>query len=211
MAAISGKRATDERVTYLRIFADANGETHMEDVDIVLKPKQLFKDNPPLRLTDNFEASWTKHCLRQSAEGSMMRRDYLIAELRCASLRARLWQANIDAVGMALKAGLVEPEQALELLRECDCLQLASVERNPSSANVRPARYGRQVVIGPRRECAELVLELVRSPTLFVSAHLQSRGVTPPSLMCLRFPLISAAPRSHHARSSACLSHEPYR
>jgi hypothetical protein len=56
----------------------------------------------------------------------MMRRDYLIAELRCASLRARLWQADIDAVGMALKAGLVEPEQALELLRECDCLQLIS-------------------------------------------------------------------------------------
>jgi hypothetical protein len=45
MAAISGKRATDERVTCLRIFADANGETHMEDVDIVLQPKQLFKDN----------------------------------------------------------------------------------------------------------------------------------------------------------------------
>ena len=54
----------------------------------------------------------------------MTRRDYLIAELRCASLRARLWQADIDAVGMALKAGLVEPEQALELLHECDCLQL---------------------------------------------------------------------------------------
>jgi len=56
----------------------------------------------------------------------MTRRDYLMAELRCASLRARLWQADIDAVGMALKAGLVEPEQALELLRECDCLQLIS-------------------------------------------------------------------------------------
>ena len=56
----------------------------------------------------------------------MTRRDYLLAELRCASLRVRLWQADIDAVGMALKAGLVEPEQALELLHECDCLQLIS-------------------------------------------------------------------------------------
>jgi hypothetical protein len=56
----------------------------------------------------------------------MTRRDYLIAELRCASLRARLRQADIDAVGMALKAGLVEPEQALELLHECDFLQLIS-------------------------------------------------------------------------------------
>jgi len=59
----------------------------------------------------------------------MTRRDYLMAELRCASLRARLWQADIDAVGMALKAGLVEPEQALELLHECDCLQLISERR----------------------------------------------------------------------------------
>ena len=59
----------------------------------------------------------------------MTRRDYLLAELRCASLRARLWQADIDAVGMALKAGLVEPEQALELPHECDCLQfIASKE-----------------------------------------------------------------------------------
>ena len=56
----------------------------------------------------------------------MTRRDYLMAELRCASLRARLWQADIDAVGMALKAGLVSPEQALELLADCDCLQFVS-------------------------------------------------------------------------------------
>jgi len=44
----------------------------------------------------------------------MSRIEYLLAELRCASLRARLQQADIDAVGMALKAGLVEPDQALE-------------------------------------------------------------------------------------------------
>jgi hypothetical protein len=56
----------------------------------------------------------------------MTRRDYLLAELRCASLRARLWQANIDAVGLALKAGLVEAEQALELLADCNCLQFIS-------------------------------------------------------------------------------------
>jgi len=62
MAAVSGKRATDERVTCLRIFADANGESHMEDVDIVLQPKQLFKDGRALRLTDNFPASWYNIC-----------------------------------------------------------------------------------------------------------------------------------------------------
>jgi hypothetical protein len=47
MAVISGQRATDERVKCLRIFADGKGETHMEDIDITLQPKKLFKDTPP--------------------------------------------------------------------------------------------------------------------------------------------------------------------
>jgi hypothetical protein len=62
MAAISGGRGTDERVTCLRIFADAHGETHMEDVDITLQPRKLFKDNPPLGLSDNLAASWWHIC-----------------------------------------------------------------------------------------------------------------------------------------------------
>jgi len=51
------------------------------------------------------------------------RTEYLVAELRCAALRARLQLADIEAVGLALKCGLIEPEQALELLADCDCLQ----------------------------------------------------------------------------------------
>jgi len=62
MVAIAGGRVTDERATCLRIFADANGETHMEDIDIALRPRQLFKDNPPLRLSDNFPATWCNIC-----------------------------------------------------------------------------------------------------------------------------------------------------
>jgi hypothetical protein len=61
----------------------------------------------------------------------MNRVDYLLAELRCASLRARLWQADIEAVGLALKAGLVEPEQALEMLADCDRLQLIEPKEAP--------------------------------------------------------------------------------
>jgi hypothetical protein len=37
-------KATDERVTCLRIFADASGETHMQDINIALQPRKLFKD-----------------------------------------------------------------------------------------------------------------------------------------------------------------------
>jgi hypothetical protein len=62
MAAMSDARVTDERVKCLRIFADANGETHMEDVDIALQPKKLFEDDPPLRLSDNLPASWCNIC-----------------------------------------------------------------------------------------------------------------------------------------------------
>src|SRR3974377_617632 len=60
--AASGGQANDERVTVLRIFADANGETHMEDVEITLQPRNLFKDNPPLCLSDNLAASWCNIC-----------------------------------------------------------------------------------------------------------------------------------------------------
>jgi hypothetical protein len=62
MAEISDKRVGDERVICLRIFADPSGETHMEDVDITLQPRKLFKDNPPLRLSDNLAASWCNIC-----------------------------------------------------------------------------------------------------------------------------------------------------
>jgi hypothetical protein len=62
MAAMSRSQVTDERVTGLRIYADAEGETHMEDINIGLLPRKLFKDNPPFRLTDNFPASWCNIC-----------------------------------------------------------------------------------------------------------------------------------------------------
>jgi hypothetical protein len=52
------------------------------------------------------------------------RHEYPLAELRCATLRARLWQADIEAVGLALKGALITPEQALELLHDCDVLRL---------------------------------------------------------------------------------------
>ena len=69
MAAISLGRACNEHVTCLRIFADASGETHMEDIDIDLQPRKLFKDNPPLRLTDNLPASWYNVCYVQPVWG----------------------------------------------------------------------------------------------------------------------------------------------
>jgi hypothetical protein len=62
MAAISGERATNKRVKCLRIFSDGDGETHLEDMDITLQPKKLFKETPPLGLTENLPASWYNIC-----------------------------------------------------------------------------------------------------------------------------------------------------
>jgi hypothetical protein len=62
------------------------------------------------------------------------RREYLLAELRAATLRARLWQADIDAVGVALKAGLISPDQAIEHLSDCGLLRLLGVRQEQEPA-----------------------------------------------------------------------------
>jgi hypothetical protein len=62
------------------------------------------------------------------------RREYLLAELRVAALRARLWQADIDAVGLALKAGLISPDQAVEYLSHCGLLRLLGLREEQEAA-----------------------------------------------------------------------------
>ncbi len=56
-------------------------------------------------------------------------RDTLIAELRCGSMRARLAQYDLDALGIALKHGLISAEQAMELLHARDALPWIFQER----------------------------------------------------------------------------------
>jgi hypothetical protein len=64
-------RATDERLRCLRIYADANGETHMQEIDMALLPKTLFKDNPPLCLSDTLPASGIHFCRVPSGMGEV--------------------------------------------------------------------------------------------------------------------------------------------
>jgi hypothetical protein len=54
--------ATDERMTYLRIYADPEGESHMEEMSVALLPKEVFKDNLPLRLSTVFKAKSMSFC-----------------------------------------------------------------------------------------------------------------------------------------------------
>jgi hypothetical protein len=59
--------------------------------------------------------------------------DYLLAELRCAALRARLMHNDIIAIGIAFKAGLIDADNALEHLADCGALHLVA----PSSVVTR--------------------------------------------------------------------------
>src|SRR5262249_955986 len=56
--------------------------------------------------------------------------------------------------------------------RRPPCFGVGDVSRADPAQEGVGRRYGRQIVIGPGWERAELVFELVRSPTLFVSAQL---------------------------------------
>jgi hypothetical protein len=62
--------------------------------------------------------------ITQHPDGCNDHTEYLLGELRCAGLRARLWVADIDAVGSALRCGLISPDQAVEALADCDALHL---------------------------------------------------------------------------------------
>lgn len=60
--------------------------------------------------------------------------DYLLSELRCASLRARLLQSDVDAIGVALKAGLISPDEAVEHLADSGVLPLVGLREEQEAA-----------------------------------------------------------------------------
>jgi hypothetical protein len=53
-------------------------------------------------------------------------RDYALAEIRCAALRAKLMVNDLTAIGIALKAGLITPDQAIECLADRDAVHLVA-------------------------------------------------------------------------------------
>jgi hypothetical protein len=64
----------------------------------------------------------------------MTRVDYLVAELRCARLRAQLWAVDIEAIIRALEAGMITAEKAVELVDESDALHLLGTARKGASS-----------------------------------------------------------------------------
>jgi hypothetical protein len=71
----------------------------------------------------------------QKAKSTGNRRyDYLIQEFRCAILRARLEVADLEAIGLALRAGLITAEQALDHASNCGCLRWIQPTDTPAEA-----------------------------------------------------------------------------
>lgn len=54
-------------------------------------------------------------------------RDFMLAELRCAALRSRLITAEIDSIGVALRAEVINTDEAIAWLHECGALQFVAV------------------------------------------------------------------------------------
>jgi hypothetical protein len=50
------------------------------------------------------------------------RKQYVLAELRCAVQRTKLAAADIAAIGLALKTNVITPDQVYDLLDASDCL-----------------------------------------------------------------------------------------
>jgi hypothetical protein len=51
-------------------------------------------------------------------------REFLLSALRAASLRAKMMSADIDTIGVALRAGLIPVDTALQWIRDAGLLWL---------------------------------------------------------------------------------------
>lgn len=51
-------------------------------------------------------------------------RDFLLSALRAASLRARMFEVEINSIGIALKGGMVTVPQALTWVRDIGAMEL---------------------------------------------------------------------------------------
>ena len=59
---------------------------------------------------------------------SEARRRYVLAEFRCAFIKARLAQLDIEAVALALKHGILTPQQAVAMFWDSDAVHFLGLE-----------------------------------------------------------------------------------
>ncbi len=64
------------------------------------------------------------------------RREYLLSALRVASARARMCEAEINSIGVALKGGIIDCYTAMEWIKEIGALEL--IRSIPTKEEVGP-------------------------------------------------------------------------
>jgi hypothetical protein len=62
------------------------------------------------------------------------RRDYVLAEFRCALTKAKLAQLDIEAVGCALKHNIITPEQAVAQFWDSEAIWFLGLELGDGSS-----------------------------------------------------------------------------
>jgi hypothetical protein len=60
--------------------------------------------------------------VRGTSADAVSFRKYVLAEMRCALMRARLYANEIERIGIALKGGIVGPESAMVMMAEAGAL-----------------------------------------------------------------------------------------
>ena len=61
------------------------------------------------------------------------RRDYILAEFRCALVKAKLAQLDIEAVACALTYNIISVEQAVALFWDSDAVHFLGLELNEAA------------------------------------------------------------------------------
>jgi hypothetical protein len=60
--------------------------------------------------------------------GSESIRDYVLAEFRCATVKAKLAVLDLEAVATALKLGIITPDQAIEMFWNSEAVQFVGLQ-----------------------------------------------------------------------------------
>lgn len=70
------------------------------------------------------------------------RTEYLLAALRVASMRAKLYEIEINSIGVALRGGFIGPDDALAWVRDigADGLMVTEPDKLSQSATVSTGR-----------------------------------------------------------------------
>lgn len=69
------------------------------------------------------------------SEDTEDRRDFVLSALRVGSLRAKLFETEINSIGVALKGGLIDCYTAMQWVKEIGALELVRSIRDENASD----------------------------------------------------------------------------